>query len=170
MLVAVGGIAQAGPIVWTLSGVTFTTGATASGSLTYDPDTHILSTWNIVVSGSSNPAVNFTYTPGDSTALGVNAIDAFDLSSNASPTVTFVLAFNTTLTDAGGAITSELNGSQNADGYTSLIQNATPGNGPYYETAGNFSGAGPEPGSIGLALAGCLAFWGLRKRSRAPKA
>ena len=47
------GVVQAAPVVWTMSGVTFDDGGTATGSLTYDADSNVYSDWSISVSGGT---------------------------------------------------------------------------------------------------------------------
>ncbi len=58
------------PVTWTLSGVTFSDGGTASGSFVFDADTNTLSNWNVSVAGGNTttfpPA---TYSTASSSAL-----------------------------------------------------------------------------------------------------
>jgi hypothetical protein len=70
------GSAMASPVTWDLTNVSFdfdsgTVGATpgsitATGSFTYDADTHTMLTWDIAVSGSSDTLLDQTYTPSNS--------------------------------------------------------------------------------------------------------
>lgn len=63
--------AVAVPISWTLSGVTFDDGGTASGSFFYDADTDVFSAWSIsIVAGSVTALPTFTYDPTTSKDTG----------------------------------------------------------------------------------------------------
>lgn len=56
--------AIAGQVNWTLSGVTFDDGGTASGSFIYDADSHTFSAWSISVAGGNTanfPAVTYGF-------------------------------------------------------------------------------------------------------------
>src|SRR6185436_1870527 len=54
--------AMAIPVTWTMSGVTFDDGGTASGSFVYDADTDLISTWSLgIVAGSVSALPSFTY-------------------------------------------------------------------------------------------------------------
>ena len=66
---------EATPVTWTLVNVTFHEGLpaigpggpiTASGTFTYDADIQTMLSWDITVAGSSDPTVNFAYTPASS--------------------------------------------------------------------------------------------------------
>jgi hypothetical protein len=81
LAVCVGG-ANAFPVTWTLNGVTFADGGTASGSFIYDADNNTFSTWSVSVAGgdtqtfppvtydnSTSSASYFTNAPTDIGAL-----------------------------------------------------------------------------------------------------
>src|SRR5258708_6857702 len=79
-----GSVADAGPLVWTLQGVSFQGGnfqssGSATGSFTFNADTQLLLTWNISVTGTSDPGLNLTYTPANSASMGNFASDTFRL-------------------------------------------------------------------------------------------
>jgi len=92
--------AQATPITWHLDGVTFSDGATASGSFVYDADTGSGSLFNIVTTAGVLPA--FTYDTSNSglysNGFGPNAISFF---ANTGYRY-FTLSFFDALTNAGG--------------------------------------------------------------------
>jgi len=107
VLLALAGLvptASASPVTWDLSGVTFTSGASASGSFVYDALTNTYSSIDITVSGAAFG--NGTYTildPGfGSSGSEIVAVP----SALADFTNTPVLAFDfaSPLTDAGGTI------------------------------------------------------------------
>ena len=52
--------AQADPIIWTLHGVTFDDGGTATGRFTYDAATNTYYDWNVSVTGAFHRG-DFTY-------------------------------------------------------------------------------------------------------------
>jgi len=92
--------AQAIPITWHLDGVTFSDGATASGSFVYDADTGSGSLFNIVTTAGVLPA--FTYDVENSglysNGFGPNAISFFTNTGYRY----FTLSFFDALTNAGG--------------------------------------------------------------------
>ena len=138
---------QADPIVWTLQGVTFDDGGTATGSFTYDAGTTIYSDWNISVQG-------FIYMP--------NAFPVSFASGNDS-TVTFVfsiprvfgrsltLTFLSPLTNTGG--TSGLVGApESFERFASRLGTTT-----RFITAGSVTtapAAVPEPSTLALLASG----------------
>jgi hypothetical protein len=94
---------QAGPIVWQLVGVTFSDGASASGSFTYDAATDVYSAWNISVAAGILTA--YTYQPSvDGGFVGIHPTGQVDFV--AFPPATsgrYVrLAFASPLTNGGG--------------------------------------------------------------------
>ena len=67
--------ANANPIAWQLTNVTFDLGlgvvgqpgpVVATGSFIYDASLHQFLTWNINIAGAADPTVNFTFTPASS--------------------------------------------------------------------------------------------------------
>ncbi len=127
--------AYAFPVTWTLSGVTFSDGGTATGTLVYDADTNSLSSWSVSVAGGNTglfPPI--TYDP--STANGV-----YDTGNPT--TIGFLLLINSstralrlpgvsTLSDAGGTVAINL-----ASGFQGECFNCSPYRG---FTAGNLVG------------------------------
>jgi hypothetical protein len=112
--------ASANPVVWTLNGVSFDDGGTASGNFTYDPDQHSFRNWSISVAGGNTanfPAL--TYSRANSTTgttNGGNSQDTilFELSdgSNRQLRMTPAVAF----TDAGGIVPLNLTTASNGSG------------------------------------------------------
>jgi hypothetical protein len=103
--------ASAIPKVWTLSGVTFSDGGTASGSLLYDASTNTYSAINVtstagsvILSGASFHFFSNGFAPGAGGVL-VNVSNAADLTG----TRAFAIFFNPPLTDilASTAVTGQ---------------------------------------------------------------
>ena len=97
-------VCTASPVTWTLSGVTFSGGGTASGSFVFDADTNAFSSINITVAGSAFG--DGTYTLLDPGFGSSSTLLVLVPSILADFTGTPVLAFDFTssLTDAGGTI------------------------------------------------------------------
>lgn len=101
--------AWAVPVGWTLNGVTFNDGGTASGSFTYDADTNQFSAINIVTTtGTSVTGATFSFvcqspctglTPNSSNALYLTTSSANDLTG----TPGLALSFSPALSNAGGS-------------------------------------------------------------------
>lgn len=74
IVLTLAGAAGATTRYWALQGVTFSDGATASGSFAYDDATHQVTSWLIRVQASPSPLpwylLPFTYLPGDSIVYG----------------------------------------------------------------------------------------------------
>ncbi len=101
---AAAGEARADPVIWTLSGVTFSDGGIASGSFVYDATSNTVSAWSITVTGGDTGLFSpFIYNPGDSTAEGINAAfpGIFILSPGSRA---LQLGFAGPLTDSGGTL------------------------------------------------------------------
>ncbi len=101
----------AGPVTWNLSGVTFSDGATASGSMTWDADAQVLSSWNISVTNGNLSA--YTYTPSDSTGgdyyQGVSGFQSTFIISENGSTRELLMTPVAALSDAGGTVAINLN-------------------------------------------------------------
>jgi hypothetical protein len=145
---------HATPIVWQLTGATFSDGATASGTFSYDATLDLYSAWNIVVTPGIFTA--YDYTPGvDGGFVGIHPPGQVDFV--AFPPATsgrFVrLAFSSALTGAGGTdlLRTDLSGYE-CDNCS--IQR--------YITGGAVTSV-PEPSNLTLVPA-ALAIAGLFKR------
>jgi len=152
--------ASASTIDWTLQGVTFGDGGTASGSFDYDADTNTYSFIDITTtSGSSfSGATYLALDPGKSSSSTSLAVVP-DASSANIGTPVFDLFFSSALTDAGGtvALNDVLDeGTCTTDGCTAAI-------GLRSVTAGSVSTV-PEPSSYGLLLIGSGFMLVMRKR------
>jgi hypothetical protein len=107
LLIAADGIAQAEPIVWTLSGVTMTDGATAFGSFVYNADTNVFSQINITsVGGSVFAGAHYVAEPP---VPGLSLPDRLILVTSPEPinffgTPALALYPSTGLTNAGGVV------------------------------------------------------------------
>jgi hypothetical protein len=108
--------AAATPLLWNLSGVTFSDGGTASGSFTFDAATGIVSSWSISVVGGTNALLpSFTYNPATSQDSPCSTTNfCFDTNTiNAATQIgdtyrDFGLETFSPLTDAGGTLTNFL--------------------------------------------------------------
>jgi hypothetical protein len=98
--------ADATPITWTLSGVTFSAaGSTASGSFVFDATTNTFTSIDVTVAGSSFG--NGTYTtldPGFPSSAGLLVALQAPLSLDLTGAPLLALAFSSLLTDAGGPV------------------------------------------------------------------
>lgn len=105
----VSAVALATPVTWTLTGVTFADGGTATGWFVYDADTGAISDWSVSVAGGDTatfPAL--TYMPATGGAL--NSVSTAGL-INFTLTGTnrqIRLAFASPLTNAGGTVAFDL--------------------------------------------------------------
>jgi hypothetical protein len=151
---------QASPITWQLGGVSFSDGAMASGTFTYDVASDLYSAWNIVVTPGILSA--YDYLPGlDSGFVGIHPPGQVDFVAFPSNTTgRYVrLAFASPLTGAGGTDFLLTNGS----GYECDNCNVQ-----RFITSGKVT-AVPEPSdltlvSAGFAMAGLLGRMFLRGR------
>lgn len=93
------------PVTWTLSGVTFSDGGTASGSFQYDADTQSVSAWSISVAGGDTGTFPpLTYDSSNSSASDGNDQVLGLIVSLASSAREVRLPAVSPLTDAGGTI------------------------------------------------------------------
>ena len=94
--------ASAAPVVWTLSGVTFSDGGTASGSFIFDADTNTYSSINVTTtSGSVRSGATYLFQNGG----GAGALGMVTASGNLTGTPDLALSFSSSLTNAGGSRT-----------------------------------------------------------------
>ena len=99
--------ASATPLVWTLTGVTFTDGGTASGSFMYDPATNTYSNVNITTTtGSVRTGATYHFVSGPPNPPSGNFILQLTVGSgNLSGTPAFALVFTGLgLTNSGGTV------------------------------------------------------------------
>lgn len=137
------GIVSAAPLTWSLSGVTFNDGATASGNFDYDASTNTYTLGTITVAAGVLPAATFDASNSYEGSLSQGAhFVMFDLSRY------IQLKFASSLTNAGGTV-SLLTGVNSYD-----CLNCSP-----YRlvTAGSVSavestGAVPEPSTMAFML------------------
>jgi hypothetical protein len=143
-------MADAAPVTWTLNGIVFDDGGTATGSFIYDVDTDMYSAINITTQGGD--ALAF---PGDSyTQLFTeNASTSESLQTQpVSGNHGFGMKFETSLTDSGGVIDIVLGNVISVE-----INLGGPGSGFLRNIAAGSVSAVPVPAAVwlfGSALAG----------------
>lgn len=107
LLLTIGVVPLAGrmaPVVWTLSGVTFDDGGTASGTFTYDVGTNSYSSVAITTTNGttrSGASYAFPRASSNSTAALVNTINS---ASDQTGLPGFLMVYATALSDLGGTI------------------------------------------------------------------
>jgi len=94
--------AGASPLLWSLSGVTFVDGSTATGSFMFDADTSSYSSIDIVTSTGSIAGSTYLFTNPALPAVGSSILAAFPTSSQGIGTLELLLQYVSALTDAGG--------------------------------------------------------------------
>ncbi len=158
--------ALAAPVTWTLSGVTFSDGAAATGSFKYDASTNTYSDWSISVGAGTMTA--FNYDTSDSMLMTWYNADASGIGfwSN-SPTRYINLNFASALTGAGGSVNLAALGL--GPGFGSGTDSWECGNcaGLRYINAGRVVGtaAVPEPATLLLVGGALVAAGCVRRRS-----
>ena len=94
---------QATPLTWTLNGVTFSDGATVSGSFVWDAASNSAGAFSFATTNGALGA--FTYDGASSSFYGMNVFTSPSLLwTNNSVTRYIALTFVSTLTDAGGTV------------------------------------------------------------------
>src|SRR5258707_1392997 len=120
LLVLCIGAAHAFPVTWTLSGVTFSDGGTASGSFVYDADSNTLSTWSVSVAGGNTdnfPPVTYDNTTS-SASYATNAPTDVGALFNLNASLRQLrLPAVSQLSDAGGTLAVNISGSGAAECY-----------------------------------------------------
>jgi hypothetical protein len=113
------GAANAFPVTWTLSGVTFSDGGTATGSFVYDFDTNTISTWSVSVAGGDTqtfPPVTYDATTSSASYSTPTDVGAF-FALNAPSTRQLRLPAVSQLSDTGGTLAVNIAGSGAAECY-----------------------------------------------------
>lgn len=146
--------AQATPVTWTLGGVTFEDGGTASGSFTWDATTSTAGAFNISTAGGSF-LTPFTYDSTTSFFYGENYFYSPSLLWAANDYSRYInFGFLTALTDAGGMVVLQTGfNSGTAGGWECYNCNSVRGVTGGYVTTSSV----PEPATLalfGIALAG----------------
>lgn len=133
------------PVVWTVSGVTFDDGGTASGQFIFDPDTKTFGHFSISVAGGnlgSFPAITYDQnnsTPSDDNLSNPQDSVLFELNDASQRTLRMTPV--SALSNAGGTIAMNLATSGGGAGGVECFNC-----GPFrLITAGNFIGAPPPP-------------------------
>lgn len=159
--------ARAIPVEWTLAGVTFDDGGTASGSFTFNAASNSILDFNINVSGGNtgiHPALVFQPSAGTGFVLpNSNPLDTLFFNHNVSGRQ-FRITPLAALTDAGGLVQIDLatafGGSGSADTF-----NFSPAR---LINAGSLTGAAisiSEPGSLGLVAIAIVGIGLARRKS-----
>jgi len=181
--------ASATPITWTLTGVIFTDGATATGSFVFDADTLTFSDIDVVFTPASGAPITFTYLC--TTSQCSPWIDGYNgpfLTVPSSTDLTGLPGFwlgtpeafggpgpDEPMTDAGGTI--PLSG-PNAFTYEATIADSiwsdTVEHPPDVAVAGSITASTPEPasvllGGIGALMLGLCRFARTRRLGRNPR-
>jgi hypothetical protein len=166
MLIALSsGAAFAAPIHWTLNGVTFADGGTASGGFTYDATTNTYSAINITTT-TVGTFTGHTYVAVHPAFSAATAAVTLTTSSFTTGTPFFFLTYNTPLSNAGGTVTLTTGSDPGFDSSEGLCSNAGctgPAPPTRLVTAGSLVGTSTVPPATvptlsgsGLALIGIL--------------
>jgi hypothetical protein len=155
------GSAHAAPVLWTLTGVTFDDGATASGSFTYDASTNTYSGWSVSITAGTFPAITYDTVTSELNAANEDADGVIFVIHDFLHYVN--LNFDTALTDAGG--TSALSLGTSFGGFDTTSYECNNCSTYRWVTAGAVTtGTVPEPAT--LLLVGTLLAGGALTRRR----
>ncbi len=108
LLAALAGIASATPVTWTLSGVAFSGGGTASGSFVYDADTNTYSSVNITTTtgGTRSGATYIAACLGTGVTCSATTLQLFTAAAGPFTGLpNWYINFSTALTNSGGTKT-----------------------------------------------------------------
>jgi hypothetical protein len=171
LLIAVGGPAQAAPILWTLGGVAMADGATAFGSFVYDANTNFFSQIDVTTGGGSVFAG--AHYVGQPQIPDLNLPDRLILVTSAVPinffgTPALALYPAVGLTNAGGVV--DLLGGIRSNSFQTTCgafytTEDCDGPGPVrsYFISGRLTGTAiPEPAAASLAASGLLLMFCVR--------
>jgi hypothetical protein len=187
VLLCLPSISSADNVTWTLSGVTFEDGGTASGSFVFNADTgtqgtivsaSIMTTTGTILTGSTYTAGNPNFLPQTDPTFGAPFFDLVfvpslsDISTPPSGTVpAFLMVLTDTPRDAGGSIpllSGVFNSGEYACGDTVSFCDGADVTFPFRNTAtGGIitpSVSTPEPSALLLLGMGLLALVGVAKR------
>jgi hypothetical protein len=121
LLVLCIGAANAFPVTWTLSGVTFSDGGTATGSFVFDVDTNTISTWSVSVAGGNTvtfPPVTYDMATSSASYAYNAPTDVGALFNLNAPSIRALrLPAVSPLSDAGGTLAVNIAGSGAAECY-----------------------------------------------------
>lgn len=161
--------AHATPLTWTLSGVSFVDGATASGSFVFDAGTRTYLSWDIVTTATVDPGAN----GGLSNSMNGKSYSTNSLSDASSgyfrnPSALaiqdalgnrFGFVYSSSLTDAGGVVPLKPGATMGYEINGFRSRNITAG-------SVMATSAVPEPATYALMLAGlCAISWARRRHA-----
>lgn len=165
------GSAHAAPLTWTLSGVSFIDGATASGSFVFDASTRTYLSWDIVTTATVDPGANGGLSNSmNGKSYSTNSLSDASTDHFRNPAALaiqdalgnrFGVVYSSPLTDAGGVVPLkpgatmgyEINGFKSRNITAGSVIAAT---------------AVPEPATVALMLAGLSAIaWARRRHANA---
>lgn len=159
--------AHAALVVWTLDGVVFDDGSTASGSFTFDAATTTFSSLSIsTTSGASYELADLAGSVFGADANGVNVVDGYLFGGDNTGRAILNLDFVSSLTDAGG-IVSIVTGFPSFEGVCGTMD-CTSGSVSRFTIAGGRVIGAPvavsSPGALSMLALG-LAALALTRRS-----
>lgn len=163
--------AQATPLTWTLSGVSFIDGATAFGSFVFDADTRTYLSWSITTTatvdasangGLSNSMNGKSYTTNAlSNASSDHYLNPSALAVQDELGNRFGFVYASALADSGGVIALKPGSTMGYEFNGFKSRNITAG-------SVMATSAVPEPGTSVLMLSGLtIAIWGRRRLGKA---